>query len=152
MHSVVSCVTIIYNLHFVFRWERKQPEDWRLWQRPVLCANAAYQTGPPSPRKVPCFSSTPFCCFALCWASLFAIIYGFGWADCHQFYNTTDGNNIHPRLVQSWSFCISMYRRRLMLACRPSSRRASPILQLWKTSCWLPNTSSQKPSKLVTLP
>lgn len=50
---------------FVFRWERKQPEDWWLWQRSVLCADPAHQAGTPFSLTVFCVSSV--LCYSLHW-------------------------------------------------------------------------------------
>lgn len=38
-------------------------------------------------------------------------------------------------------------RKRLMLACRPSSRRALPISLPSKINCWPPSTSNPRPSR-----
>lgn len=45
MCSVWMEPTFVTWMCFVYRWEGEQPEDWWLWQRPVLCADSAHQAG-----------------------------------------------------------------------------------------------------------
>lgn len=49
-------------------------------------------------------------------------------------------------------FLFPCCRKLLMLACRPSSRRALPTSLPSKISCWLPSTFSQRPSRPGTPP
>lgn len=62
--------TNIVNLWtcFVLRWEGEQPEDWWLWQRPVLCADSAHQAGSLSAQTVLYLSSATSSCH--CWHCL----------------------------------------------------------------------------------